>query len=135
MSGGLRRDPVESAHARAPRTWELLLAAIALLLILAVILPNRIGGGLPRETVAQTWTEIIASASRIYFEKTGRVPELADLTEPFTPRGVRGLENLEPDPWGTDYLLVVLGEPPTFTVISAGPDLLFATPDDISSTR
>lgn len=107
-----------------PTTTRLLLLLGALLLVASVVhLVSK--GGLPEATtdIAKKDVVRIALAAEPYLARHGHFPQSVGILE----GSLR-----DKDPWDTPYRITCCpgGE---VLVLSAGPDLTFETPDDLSS--
>lgn len=74
---------------------------------------------------ARADADLVYEAVEQFIEKNGRAPtRLSDLPAP------------QVDPWGTPYYFTVrsLGEHPYIDVLSAGPDRLLGTDDDVGAS-
>lgn len=74
----------------------------------------------------------IAEAAEMYALANKRTPTLADLATP-DAKGKRFLASVAQDPWDHDYVIRAGDKPGRCLVLSAGPDGVFDTADDISS--
>jgi hypothetical protein len=85
----------------------------------------------PRATRAKTDVRTIAAATRLFTLRHRRLPVLAELSKSFGGSGP-ALESVPRDPWDHDYVLRATGSRPlAFEVVSAGPDGVLDTEDDI----
>lgn len=84
-----------------------------------------------REETARTNAATIAGAVRMFRAREGRLPEsLAELVAP-DPKGRCDLEHLPRDPWGGEFALTAGAGAREWLVVSAGPDRIAGSDDDI----
>lgn len=74
----------------------------------------------------------LAEVAEMYARANKRMPTVADLATP-DASGNKFLDRAEPDPWGHDYVIRAGDKAGKFVVLSAGPDGVLDTADDISS--
>jgi hypothetical protein len=112
--------------------------AIVALVLIVLNLPERPRSSLPKDPteLALLYTRAIEQAIITHCERhLHAYPESLDLNDLVTCNHI-GAECLI-DPWGTPFRAVMRGRPglddDRVDVISAGPDRLFDTPDDLMS--
>ena len=125
-----------SARSRRTSGFTLIeiMVVIAILGMLATIVAVAAGDNAEtaRKQTAQTQCRLIASAVELFLAEKGRLPELAELTEPDENDRIY-LKQLPLDPWQNAYELRPGDPAKRFLVVSYGQDREADTEDDITA--
>ncbi|MFT4514178.1 MAG: general secretion pathway protein G [Planctomycetota bacterium] len=131
------QSSLNSAPASAPQRGftlvEIMVVIVILGLLATLVVPNIMGASdEAKETKAKTDCKLIADAVRMYYSKSGRLPDTLDELL-MDERGRGELTELPADPWDTPYELLKGDIARSFEIVSYGPDGSEGTEDDISS--
>jgi len=123
--------------ARKPRrdrgfTLVEIMVVIVIIGLLATIIGQNVlrSSDEARITLAETNAKAIYDAAQSWAVRKGTVPTLEDLTTPDETNRAEIEAEVE-DPWGNEYMLRELEGRLHFEVVSAGPDGIEDTDDDI----
>lgn len=123
-------------NARATGGFTLIevMVVIVILGLLATMVAQNVVGNAERARAEKASVDCkqIADAARMFFVDKGRIPSLEELVTP-DAKGMRYLESVPEDPWGTGYALSAGELRGEIEVRSAGPDRTDPSEDDISS--